>query len=850
MVKQSTELVTGFDVHEVGGKAAGLARLLQAGAEVPPFFVLPPGVDPEQAVDAFAEAGWPSVAVRSSAVDEDGDQHSFAGMFTSVLGVSDADALRAAIATCRASASSPRIDAYRSQHGLPAAPVAVVVQALVEGDASGVLFTRDPDRPDEALVSTALGLCEGVVQGAVPADTVRVATDGAVDTQVANKDAMVAMVDGRATEVPVPEHARNCPVLSDETARALAGLGWRLEAAFGQPLDIEWTLVGRRIVVLQARPITRAVPRGRRLLWDNSNIIESYHGPVSPLTYSFASRAYTIVYQLFCEVMGVDRETIQAHAGTFTRMIGLVRGRIYYNLNAWYTVVSLLPGYRWNREFLEQMMGVAEVATDADAGGETTGSKWSDLPRLLRLAGGLAWRVGRLDTDVRRFHAHFDATLSRWRDQDLTARSPWDLLDAYTELERRLLWAWHTPIVNDFFVMIGFGVLRKLCESWVPDADDLHNRLMAGEGGLDSTAPTRDALLLAQRIRTVPGLAEALSAAPDEQAAWTHLTSDETLSGPARAWVDQWGDRCSDELKLAVPSIRQQPWRLAGILRGYLSGTPVDPTEMGSAERKVRAAAEAEMRQHLSGHRAWIFQRVLRFARTRVRDRENLRFLRTRIFGLIRELFDALGGHMQRQGALDSQRDIYWLTWDEAAGWVRGTTVTTNLRGLVALRRDEYAAFDAEPAPADRFHTWGPIWSRNRFVGRPVAAPPDGALTGLPACPGIVEAEVVVVDHPRDAPPLNGRILVAYRTDPGWVPLFPQAGAVLVERGSLLSHSAVVARELGVPTVVAIAGLRDRLQTGMRVRVDAGAGTVELLHSDSEDSGPENSGPEDSGLEE
>ncbi len=834
MVRHGAALAESFDLAQVGGKAAGLARLLRAGADVPPFFVLPPGAEVEEAVEAWAEAGWSRVAVRSSAVDEDGDRHSFAGMFTSVLGVSDPAALRRAIAACRASAANPRVQDYREQRGLPDAPVAVVVQQMVEGDASGVLFTRDPELPDEALISAAWGLCEGVVQGSIPADTVRVGRDGAVRATITHQDAMVALVDGAPGEVPVPPAQRDLPALAEAAARELAGLGWRLEAAFGQPLDIEWTRAGGRFVVLQARPITRPIPRGRRLLWDNSNIIESYHGPVSPLTYSFASRAYTIVYQLFCEVMGVDRETIQAHAGTFTRMIGLVRGRIYYNLNAWYTVVSLLPGYRWNRAFLEQMMGVAEVASEADAGGGGAGSRWADLPRMLRLAGGLAWRVARLDADVRGFHRHFEATLARWRGQDLSKRSPWDLLDAYTDLERRLLWAWHTPIVNDFFVMIGFGVLRKVCESWIPGTDDLHNRLMAGEGGLDSTAPTRDALQLAMRVRQTPGLAEAVADAPDERAAWAALTRAPAVSGEARRWVDRWGDRCSDELKLEVPSIRQQPWRLAGILRGYLSGAPVDPAEMGAAERRVRQQAEAEVAAALSGWRGVVFRRVLGFARTRVRDRENLRFLRTRIFGLVREIFDALGAHMERRGALDDARDVYWLTWDEAAGWVRGTTVTTNLRGLVDLRRAEYDAFAREPAPADRFHTWGPIWAHNRFVGRGAVPVPEGALSGLSACPGLVEAEVVVVERPQDAPPLDGRILVAYRTDPGWVPLFPQAGAVLVERGSLLSHSAVVARELGVPTVVAIAGLRERLRTGMRVRVDAGAGTVEILDAGEE----------------
>ena len=114
--------------------------------------------------------------------------------------------------------------------------------------------------------------------------------------------------------MPVPEAMQTEPALPEVCARELAQTGRALEAALGGPQDIEWTRQGDRIVLLQARPITQAMPKGRRLLWDNSNIIESYHGLTSPLTYSFASRAYTIVYQLFCRVMGVSQQTIQVNA--------------------------------------------------------------------------------------------------------------------------------------------------------------------------------------------------------------------------------------------------------------------------------------------------------------------------------------------------------------------------------------------------------------------------------------------------------------------------------------------------------------------------------------------------------
>ena len=103
-------------------------------------------------------------------------------------------------------------------------------------------------------------------------------------------------------------------------------------------------------------------------------------------------------------------------------------------------------------------------------------------------------------------------------------------------------------------------------------------------------------------------------------------------------------------------------------------------------------------------------------------------------------------------------------------------------------------------------------------------------LTGTPCCPGVVEGVVLVARTPQEAEQLDQQILVTARTDPGWVPLYPSCTGLLIERGSLLSHSAVVARELGLPTIVGITGgLMQKLQTGQRVRMDAAKGEVRIL---------------------
>ena len=101
------------------------------------------------------------------------------------------------------------------------------------------------------------------------------------------------------------------------------------------------------------------------VIWDNSNIVESYCGVTTPMTFTFALRAYESVYREFCGLMRVPESRVAASDAVFGNMLGLVRGRVYYNLINWYRVLAMLPGFKFNRAFMEQMMGVKEPMPDA-----------------------------------------------------------------------------------------------------------------------------------------------------------------------------------------------------------------------------------------------------------------------------------------------------------------------------------------------------------------------------------------------------------------------------------------------------------------------------------------------------
>ena len=902
-----------------GGKGAALARLRAAGLPAPPAVALAPAaflasLDAAQAAafeagtltDADLESLRPSggveesiadvlahlhhpahVAVRSSAPDEDGAEHAFAGQLASFLFVPPED-VAARVADVWRSAFAPRVAAYRAARGIagPRAP-AVVLQPMIDADVAGVAFSADPVTGDRSVcvVAAVRGLGSALVDGRADAETIRVGPGGAVRSRetprqgVADRPAPGGR--GGVREEPVTETGR---VLSDGQAAEVAALARRATDLFGAPQDVEWAVADGRLWILQSRPITGGVPeqqspppsggrpgggrsgpggavgssntawpppqpspggggglersrtappeKGRPApdalrLWDNANIVESYPGVTTPLTFSFAQRAYSAVYRTFCRVLGVPEARVEAESATFDQMIGLVRGRIYYNLGSWYRVLALLPGYRLNAPLMESMMGVKGELPAGLRPAPPSGGRLADAWALARSVAGLVSAHRRLDRMKADFLARVDDALESGGAGRLDALDLPALADAWDDLERRLLRQWDAPLVNDFFCMVWFGLASRAADTWIgPGA---LGGLLAGDGDMVSAEPARRVRDMAAQVD--PGWAETLAAAPPVEIE-AGLRERPAFASAIAGYVGRFGDRCLEELKLESPTLADDPTPL---YRAVGHAALRDADGLGGADdgvpARLRADAEARAARALRGRpaRRLVFGRLLRLARARVRDRENLRFERTRVFGRARRLALAIGRGLVGAGRLGDPRDVFYLTVGELLDAARGRG-GADLAALVSTRRAAVDGWRDGPAPPDRFTTTGDPSVAPLVPTAPAAEAAGGEVrAGLGCCAGVVEGTVRVVRDPRGVDLEPGTILVAERTDPGWILLFPACAGLVVERGSLLSHSAIVARELGIPAAVAVAGATAWLADGDRVRLDGATGRVERV---------------------
>lgn len=855
----------------VGGKARNLLRLREAGFDIPDWWVVSSHVfdsainpvrqkiaelldrtDFDDVVDIDRTAGTirdtiltlsfpPDVlhhlqtllmrggekrafAIRSSILDEDGAKHSFAGLMESFLnqGIND---IQESILQVWASAFSSRALSYRWKKGIDIRNIsaAVIVQEMVPAKSAGVLFTHDPNDLQETCVITAtIGLGEGVTSDFSDTDTYRVdwhtssierpATN---KTPKVNESSEVASTSGVATSSATPP-----AVLTDQEIRQLRDLGTRASAVFYTPLDIEWAFDRYgKCWLLQARPIIPPERPGYLRVWDNANIVESYPGLTLPLTFSFARGHYERTFrQLALTAFRLNHSYWERHP-VFKNLFGLINGRVYLNLLNWYQMLSFLPGFKQRKLAWDQMFGI-----DRQLNPPRTQLSLIDYASV---AGVVVKTLMTVKKAKRRFDLWFQPLYEKYKSIELDKLNESELLDVYEQLTAEITERWYLTLSNDFCAMTYYDWLQTLCCRWAPDHPNLHNDLLQGQTLIESVAPSRSIDQLAGMF-TQHKEHQALNSLQDSAAIWGRIQSDDsfgTLRNALQLHIEMFGDRSVEELKLEVPSFREEPERLIDIIKRRVHTTQTIDDIEGRA-KTARLQHELVMRQAIRNPlKRFGLQLVLANARSALANRESMRLARGRVYGLVRRIFSQIGERLVVKGLLDSRRDIFYLTVDEVTDYINGSTVTQDLRATVRLRRDEYESFENHEPPS-RFQTRGLVYENVPVMAATTTGEPNQAM-GIGCSSGIASGVARIVREAANVIINEGDIIVARSTDPAWVYLMTACKGIVVERGSVLSHTSIIGRELGIPTVVGVADATDRIPDKAAITINGESGLVQ-----------------------
>jgi phosphohistidine swiveling domain-containing protein len=874
------------DLEVAGGKGANLGELTRAGLPVPPGFVITtaaydafvadnalaaaiaeaasrPADDdtagfeaaakeigalfrggalrPEiaDAVDAAgAELGADAVAVRSSATAEDLAGASFAGQQDTYLDVRGPAAVRAAVVDCWASLWTARAMAYRRRQGIApeAVSLAVVVQAMVDADSSGVLFTANPanGRRDQVAVSAAWGLGESVVGGTVsPDDVVLDKATGAVLTRhVADKTEMTVSTGAGSATRPVPERRRRAAVLDDPAAAELARLGARIEEHYGTPQDIEWARADGRTYVVQSRPIT-ALPEPvadpptewpvpeRGGFYFRASIVEQMPDPLTPL---------------FADLIG----------GSVTRsLLALMRTEFGESVledgDLAFPTINGYAYYFYRTAAMGRMTLRTPSAIKALAGRSKSGE---------RVRGGISgWRE--------RSHPEYVRVVAAWSGKDLAALSPAELLDGVgTLLDAGTV---YYTAVQSIIPLAATGelVFRGFYDRLVRRPGDPagHTFLL----GFDSAPIRAEKSLfdLATAARQDPRLSAVLAGTGSDdvvEALRDGLPPVGVDDGVWQRWrslfqrhLDRYGHTVYN-LDFADPVPADEPAPLVDTVRFYLSGQGPDRQERDPHERQRRTAEQRdrqarEVRARLDPVRRALFDRLLRFAQTTGPVREDSLADMGLAWPLMRRMLAELGRRLVADGVLAEPSQVYWLGRDELVAAIGGHP-PESVPTLVAERRMLWRGRKRATAPQMLPQIGWVTRLLKDFMPSHDQNQTGATITGVAASSGAVTAPARVLEGPGDFGSMRpGEVLVARITTPAWTSLFAMAAGVVTDVGGPLSHSSIVAREYGIPAVLGTGSATGRIRTGQRVRVDGDAGTVTLLEDGEEGTAVEPAAP-------
>ncbi|HEY54003.1 MAG TPA: phosphoenolpyruvate synthase [Caldilineae bacterium] len=879
----------------VGGKGLNLVRLARAGFPVPPGFLIPTdayrafvaanalqafildalaasqlddpdalqaasaairarfatGAVPTDLVEAltaaYADLGHPAVAVRSSAIAEDLPDMSFAGQQDTFLNVVGDEALLEAVVKCWSSLWTARAIAYRARNDIPQDEMAqaVVVQEMVQSEASGVLFTANPltGKRTETVIDATLGLGEALVAGLVEPDHYVVdTTAGRIISKEVGAKALVILSNdgGGVSQMAGPEESHQA--LPDAVILQLAQLGQAVAAHYdGEPQDIEWAWTDGELHLLQSRPITSLFPLPPGLGPEPLQIMFAFSSvqgimePITPLGQDVLLLFFSALARIF-----------QPHTAPENQGVALIAAeRIWLNFTG-------LFRHKMGRKIALGFMDFIEPSVRQIMGSLVDDPRLAIVPRRIRfitwlrllrfmagIVAGTLYSIARPDA----------ARRSTQRDlQQLVAQAEGLFAEA-TDLSQQVQtlhdYLLTTPV--DFFPAIlpriaaGMSMLNALMHlaRTVPEGEQLALEITRG---LPHNVTTEMDLALWDAAQAIRSDAEAWAAFQQQDAeslasAYLAETLPPVAQDALADFLARYGMRGFGEIDFGRPRWCENPTPVMQSLQSYLRIE--DPQKAPDVVFRQGALAADQALDRLAEGvrhtpRGRIKARLARFAARRVRALSGLReapkFFIIRIMGISRAALLESGEKLTRSGILQDPTDLFYLHLDELQAL--GAGEQRDWQALVAAHRARYRQeMRRQQVPRLLLSDGVAYYEGMNVEDSGDANINDAGIVGSPVSPGVVEGVVHVVFDPHDAQLTPGEILICPGTDPSWTPLFLAAGGLVMEVGGMMTHGSVVAREYGIPAVVGVHQATTRLQTGQRIRVNGSTGEITLLES-------------------
>ena len=802
-------------------KARHLEILQEQGFPVPKFILVS---ENEEADLSFSERDC--FAVRSNFSTEDGGEHSFAGQFLTRLNVKRENVKEAVqevfdsyagsleykekanrgkeeyCPTKREKGEQEKEEQQEKaeQKKLESSIETVLIQEMLFPEKSGVLFTKNPKGIlSEMVVVLGQGLGDKVVED----------QEDVLTYHYFPGECLYQEGHGQSC---LSEQAQESPGLGleEEELKTLFTLGERIEQLFQKPMDIEFAIEKGKVYILQAREITTLDMHLPVRILDNSNISESFPGICLPLSESFAGEMYSGIFtSLGRRFLG---KKVSSYEELFQRMVGGFSGRMYYEISSWYDILRLLP---FSGKIIPVWQGMLGVSNEEISFSKKTPSFFLKC-RIALLFCYYFIVSQRKMKELDKFFQERYASYSKRVEEEEEAQ---ELYRIFLEMKEDLLREWDITLMNDMVSFISTHLYGK------------------------KTAFSLETMKPVRALSTLKAVAR------------KHGLDSEEYRREKKSYISAYGDRIEGELKLETRTYRSNEELLDRWILDALETEETDCSEKDCEERS-RMEKPSEQKQRKSF--------LYRLAESSCNNREISRLHRTRCFGLMRSIVDKIGEKT-------IGFDVYYLSLDELKEFLLSgkdfslkiarekelrkayerLPVLSRVKLLGKVDRDplageitvlNYGAFKTKGSKVGKGEIAGEMGKSEKssvpFSEEPKKVASKGKTESTPrvffgrgVSKGIFRGEVLKIKSLQEirVAEAKGKILLSYSTDPGWFPYLDMASGLITERGSLLSHSAILARELEKPAVVNILHIMEELQSGDIVEIDGDLGICSVI---------------------
>jgi phosphohistidine swiveling domain-containing protein len=852
-----------FSTKILGGKGYQLVQLKKWQQSVPDFGVISSSeysnwkkyqtlkVDTIHAIFDTVINKWGNslVSVRSSLDGEDSLNASFAGILTTYLYVRPEEILEK-IYLCYKNIQSERFEKYlevNSKIQLNEINFAIVIQKMIDPVVSGVAFSRSPIG-DSTLskIDAGPGVGEGIVSGNVE-----------VESYSMNRFSEILDI----RYIDDTSEKNDCTILLKEELIFINEKLMELEGKLGGPSDIEWAICKdeRKFYVLQIRPITQSFSEIEYFI--DTNLSESYPSVTSPMTGSFVKLAYSEVYQEIGQLFLYRKKSKIKFQSVCSNLISYIEGHLYYHVKSYYQLLHFLPGKDKNIESWHKMIGGKSLLNNFSEETKTF-EKINPLEKILFFSQMF---------EIFLFHSKiFKKLCSRWMNQIKNHEKKFNDLEPeilILKLEKLLksTKGFGLTALNDYFIMIGQRILNFYFKKYHIDEkyflDSLKTKM-----GVESLKPEEAINELVLKLKNEPQYFHHLQKFFGEEninlmnrdpilgdpydPIWKKL-HEEDLVGLIKIlkdFLEQYGSRSFEELKLESLTLQNSPKLFFQLIQMKsmnpevvkIKNIPTDQSNSLSIFETIK----------FKGFDKFIFKFTMNKTRNYIEMREKTRLVRGKYYGAIRnsltKIFIALRENSKNELKEFYYLDFYSLTYPELLDFSQGKLTYSDLKNLILKRKEwlelknkfefpEMLTLSSDEIPSKL--NMEQFWSEkiNRTLNQNQIQL-ENEFVGIGAGSGIVEGEILNISEPSQAfnltpSELKNKILVTKNTDPAWVYIMSQCQGLVSERGSLLSHTSIIGRELQIPTVVSVKGICQKLkeQNALKIRIDGSSGLIQII---------------------